>query len=682
MSRLKTFTGSTDHLRWVIFLLGIAVILPTVCLLWFMMHAAENETLALRQKMVNNYEGRLRELADARLGSKEINRRTTFDLSDGFCIYDCNGKLFFPVNDHYNMPDSGDLFEQAFKLEYKDKDLAKAVLEYLEISRASDSNDLAIKADISVMRCLKNLDHDDKAIRHAETVIGKYNDCTKHIRSQKCHAHMLLMELYKDKYQISLAQGQDHKQPETEYTQVLSSAFDYITQGLYPDNELPFAGGGSTAKLFLPTSLQLFALDRLINYAGDIDRHEKLNKKYKTAKKLLPKIETSVLFAGRYPGPEFVKGNVINSPIFRLKGAKKFYGNYRVIKGFTYFMIYSAEHVSGWFDEVVSNIEDEMVFCRVYDNRGELIAGTERVYAGKEINLGRKFSTLEIEGYFQGWKLDLYFHSGTFSNAAKRRRIIYLTTGTLVILLIGSAASLAARGLLKQARLNTLKNDFIATVTHELKTPLASMRVLVDTLLEGNYNDRLQAQEYLQLISKENKRLTGLIDNFLTFSRMERNKRAFYIAPCSAENIAIDAAEAMKTRFSSNDCKFSLNIAESIPQVIADSDAMVTVLVNLLENAFKYSGNEKKISLEVFADNGQICYQVSDNGIGIPGRIVRRIFERFYQADSRLSRSAEGCGLGLSIVKFIVDAHGGSVHVESRPGKGSVFKVILPGAHK
>jgi len=255
---------------------------------------------------------------------------------------------------------------------------------------------------------------------------------------------------------------------------------------------------------------------------------------------------------------------------------------------------------------------------------------------------------------------------------------VYVWAGLLAIAVMIAAGSLAAKVVGKQIKMNKLKNDFIATVSHELKTPLASMRVLVDTLLEGSYRDQHQVTEYLQLVSKENERLTGLIDNFLTFSRMERNKQAFAIAKTSPAAIARAAAEAVKTKFSQGQCKFEVDIREDLPEVSADRDAMVTVLVNLLDNAYKYSYDNKQIELRVFPDDGLIYFCVSDNGRGMSRRSARNIFNRFYQADRSLSRHAEGCGLGLSIAKFIVDAHKGTISVESKPGKGSTFTVRLP----
>ncbi|MHC4552520.1 MAG: sensor histidine kinase [Planctomycetota bacterium] len=226
--------------------------------------------------------------------------------------------------------------------------------------------------------------------------------------------------------------------------------------------------------------------------------------------------------------------------------------------------------------------------------------------------------------------------------------------------------------------MNRLKNDFIATVTHELKTPLSSMRLLVDTLLEGNYRDEQTVPEYLGLIANENERLSHLIDSFLTFSRMERNKQVFEIAPVSPVEVAKQAAEAVRTKFDNGNVTFEMDIQKALPMIHADKDGMITVLVNLLDNAYKYSNSDKQIQLNVYQQNGIICFAVKDNGIGISKRVQKRIFNRFYQVDSRLSRTAEGCGLGLSIVKFVVDAHKGTIDVESQPGQGSTFRVKLP----
>ena len=121
-----------------------------------------------------------------------------------------------------------------------------------------------------------------------------------------------------------------------------------------------------------------------------------------------------------------------------------------------------------------------------------------------------------------------------------------------------------------------------------------------------------------------------------------------------------------------------MTVDSNLPRVEADADALITVLLNLLDNAFKYTDQDKHIMLRAFADNGEVCFEVQDNGIGLASRVANKVFERFYRVDDELARHAEGCGLGLSIVRFIVNAHGGTVTVQSELGEGSTFTVRLP----
>jgi len=315
--------------------------------------------------------------------------------------------------------------------------------------------------------------------------------------------------------------------------------------------------------------------------------------------------------------------------------------------------------------------DDDNVDCSIYDESGHIVTGAAE-------SVRESFAVGPV-GRHLPWKVLLFFKGGeVFERAASERIALYTWTGLLVIGLILVSGAIAAKSIGKQVKLNKLKNDFIATVTHELKTPLASMRVLVDTLLDGSYSNPQQVTEYLQLVSKENERLSRLIDHFLTFSRMERNKQAFQMRRVSPTSIARTAAEAVKTKLARGNCRFETEIPDELPAINADHDAMVTVLVNLLDNAYKYSYDEKKIRLQAATEDDVVRFSVSDNGVGIPRRALKRVFRRFYQVDRSLSRRAEGCGLGLSIAKFIVDAHQGKISVESKPGQGSTFTVTLP----
>jgi len=206
------------------------------------------------------------------------------------------------------------------------------------------------------------------------------------------------------------------------------------------------------------------------------------------------------------------------------------------------------------------------------------------------------------------------------------------------------------------------------------------MRLLVDTLRDGHYQDAQLLQEYLQMIAKENARLSSLIEGFLTFSRMERNKAKFEQEVVHTDEVVRAALEAVGNRLQAPGCRLDLDLAPEMPPVIGDRDALITVFVNLLDNAIKYTGENKEIRIRGSASNGNVCFEVHDNGIGFPRSAAKKIFDRFYQVDRTLSRRTGGCGLGLSIVQFIIAAHNGSVTAISQPGKGSVFTVQLPAA--
>jgi len=266
------------------------------------------------------------------------------------------------------------------------------------------------------------------------------------------------------------------------------------------------------------------------------------------------------------------------------------------------------------------------------------------------------------------WELALdLLGPSPFDTAAKRQIATYLWTSLVVVVAIALLALLVAWHIGRQVKQTRLKNDLLATVSHELKTPLSSIRLLVDTLLAKDGRDSKQTREYLELIARENRRLTRLIDNFLTFSRMERSKQAFVLSPVRPEEVVREAEGAVRERFEAVGCRLDVDIPPGLPKIHADRDALATVLINLLDNAYKYSREDRHIILRCF-----------DNGIGMSRSETKRVFDRFYQVDRTLARTAEGCGLGLSIVQFIVKAHKGSTDVRSQPGKGSTFTILLP----
>lgn len=275
--------------------------------------------------------------------------------------------------------------------------------------------------------------------------------------------------------------------------------------------------------------------------------------------------------------------------------------------------------------------------------------------------------TYPLGSHFPGWRLALPVWKEPQSNTTT----IYLWTVLLVLVSVAVLTWLALRVVRRQMALARLKNDLVATASHELKTPLSSMRLLVETLLDAKNLDEQSTREYLQLIARENARLSRLTEKFLAFSRLEREKNVLQVKRVPVRPI-IDAAVRGRG--------IEVQTAPDLPEIMADPDALAAALTNLVENACKYSEHSDLIVVRGAARNGSVVLSVEDRGVGLEPREVKKIFEPFYQVDQTLSRKGGGCGLGLSIVDSIVKAHGGKVTVESQPGRGSTFSIILPKA--
>ena len=277
-----------------------------------------------------------------------------------------------------------------------------------------------------------------------------------------------------------------------------------------------------------------------------------------------------------------------------------------------------------------------------------------------------------------GWQVSFtLLDRAAIERTARARAMSYLWLGLAGVAVIALVGAGAGRALQRQLRISRLKTDLVAAVSHELRTPLASTRLLVDGLLQSPELDPVKTREYLEMISRENARLTRLIENFLTFSRLERNRLPLSFAEIAPQSIVDAVVDAVRERLPAEDA-IDIDVAPGLPNIRADVDALVTAILNLLDNAYKYTPGEKQIRMRVTRDRTHVLFNVEDNGIGIPVAEQKRIFRRFYRSDRRLSQETSGVGLGLSIVQDIVMAHGGEVRVASRTGEGSTFTMRLP----
>ena len=283
--------------------------------------------------------------------------------------------------------------------------------------------------------------------------------------------------------------------------------------------------------------------------------------------------------------------------------------------------------------------------------------------------------------WLPGWQLTFdVIDPVAFDDAGRRQLTTYVSVASVGVALIIAAGVVGGGMVRRHLHLARVKTDLVAAASHELRTPLASMRVLVDGLLADATLDPIKTREYLEMIASENARLSRLIENFLTFSRLERDSYRFEFAPTNPSAVVTSAVNAIRDRLPPGG-DLRVDVAPGLPDIMADAGALSTALINLLDNALKYTPEEKRILIRARREgDASVSFAVEDNGIGIPIKEQRRIFRRFYRVDQRLTRETTGVGLGLSIVELIVRAHGGTVTVSSAPGSGSTFALRLPSA--
>lgn len=286
--------------------------------------------------------------------------------------------------------------------------------------------------------------------------------------------------------------------------------------------------------------------------------------------------------------------------------------------------------------------------------------------------------SIDAANRMPGWKISLNFiDPGYMSSLIDQRTRVFRMTSIIVIAFSLVLGFLFLRDMRRKLHLADLKNDLVANVTHELKTPLASSRLLLDTLITQPDLPREKIESYLTHLSKENSRLCRLVEHFLAFSKLEKNQYKFQIRTISLDELIDNLNEAIQGRFPTQKQRINYECTEEDVSINGDIQSLVTVIVNLLENALKFSNDDQKVDFKIVLKDQDLKFSVADKGIGIALNDQKRIFEQYFQADNKLSRKFEGSGLGLNIVKTVLKAHKSDIHIESSPEKGSCFSFTL-----
>jgi signal transduction histidine kinase len=260
----------------------------------------------------------------------------------------------------------------------------------------------------------------------------------------------------------------------------------------------------------------------------------------------------------------------------------------------------------------------------------------------------------------------------------RQRRTLSLTMLGFVTVLLAFGGYLTVRIVKRELEIARLRADFVSTVSHEFRSPLTGIRQLGGMLLDGRVPDPEKQRGYFRMIVQESDRLARLVENVLDFSRMEEGRREYRFEPLDPSPWLRTLVADFLTEVAANGAAVEADIPDGLPPISADKEALGSAVRNLLDNAVKYSPGLKTVWLDAGAGGGEVKISVRDKGVGISEHDLKHIFDRFYRADGEISKRIKGAGLGLSLVKHIVTAHGGTVECQSRVGEGSMFTVRLP----
>jgi signal transduction histidine kinase len=338
--------------------------------------------------------------------------------------------------------------------------------------------------------------------------------------------------------------------------------------------------------------------------------------------------------------------------------------------------IYLPQTITSTLPRFFPAEKQDSVIVTVYDEKDQVVFSTHPVK-------GLDDETSIWMPFYSDWRLAIRSHHRTPAQWAAWNFKLNLTLSILMTVALLSGIILALRAAQRQMRLSQMKTDFVSNVSHELRTPLASIRVFGEFLKMGRVQDEEKIREYGEYIETESRRLTQLVNNILDFSRIESGRKTYDFNETDPSALVHSTLKTFDIQLKQRG--FSVNVKEPqvpLPAIFVDGEAVGQALINLLDNAVKYSGAAHEIEIQLGREKGFVAIAVHDHGIGLSREDQQKVFEKFYRVCTGLVHESRGSGLGLSLVKHIVEAHKGRVTVESEPGRGSTFTIYLPAREK
>jgi signal transduction histidine kinase len=305
------------------------------------------------------------------------------------------------------------------------------------------------------------------------------------------------------------------------------------------------------------------------------------------------------------------------------------------------------------------------------------------ILASENPSTGPVTIRMNFASNFPDWTLE--FHQAPphlIKSFLLSRRGLYFFVFLLIAGILIFGLVLTIRSVSHELELARMKSDFVSTVSHEFKSPLTSIRQLAEMLQSGRVPSEERRQMYYDVLLEQSERLAMLTDNILSLAKIEAGRSEFAFEATDISMLLTEVVTSIRERVRHEGFDIGLDVEGALPLLSVDRTALSQAVTNLVDNAIKYSGDSRKISVGARLEEQAVVIAVRDFGVGIKKEDIDKIFERFYRGGDELTRTVKGSGLGLTLVREIVEAHRGKVHVESEPGKGSVFSIRLPFPHR
>lgn len=333
-----------------------------------------------------------------------------------------------------------------------------------------------------------------------------------------------------------------------------------------------------------------------------------------------------------------------------------------------------------WHDvgAIIHNVFPALYGGSDAQSRVNIVDAEGRILFGPPLSRGRLTLGRQFETTLYKWRLNVTMISAEeLAAAVSRRRLLEMVMVGLSGLVVIAGLVVILMAAARERKLSNLKSDFVANVSHELKTPLSLVRMFAELLSSGRVDSDRKREQYLGIIVSEAERLGALIENVLDFAKVERGKASYEFVDSALGEVVARAVEACRVRAVRDDVALELNVADDLPPARVDERAVEVAVINLVDNALKYARDGKLVTVDVGRRGSHLAVAVSDRGPGIPEEERKRIFERFVRSRAASAKQIRGSGIGLALVLHTAESHGGKAWVEAPPEGGSRFIFTL-----